>query len=139
MQSNTASFFTDQLTYSDIRFEGWLKINELRRTRDREEVREWIDDYDGKPAHIEGSLTELTIDFGDKEDVEDLSWKEFFDIFEKENLVMIHEIENIIGSDGRHPSEQYDFELYTRDSLGEVPETEMDDQQVRSNTEETSI
>jgi len=37
--------------------------------------------------------------------VEDLSWKEFFDIFEKENLVMIHEIENIIGSDGRHPSE----------------------------------
>ena len=98
-----------------------------------------MDDYDGVPAHREGSLTELTIDFGEKDDLEGLSWKEFFDIFEKENLVMVHEIENIIDSDGRHPGEKYDFERETRDSLGEVSETEMDDQQVRSNTEETSI
>lgn len=50
---------------------------------------------------------------------------------------MIYELEDKAGDDGRHPTEKYDFTHETRGSGTESPETEMDNPNVRENTEET--
>ena len=100
-------------------------------------MRDWIEEYDGIPANREGEPVELTIDFGERKNSNELSWKEFFDIFQKENLVMVYEMEDKVENDGRSPSEKYDFEHEKRNTGPLYPETEMDDPQVRQNTEET--
>jgi len=110
---------------------------DTKTTRDHEEIEDWIVDHGGLPAREAGSFAELRVDFEGLDDLEELSWKEFFEILDSENLAMEYEEEQI-GGDSRPPSEKYDFIVETRNSSQDVSGTEMDEESVKANTEETS-
>ncbi len=64
------------------------------KTTDHDEIRKWAEARDGHPAKIdtgrEGGI--LRIDFGEKEEnLEEISWEEFFDIFDKNRLAFLYQ------------------------------------------------
>lgn len=107
-------------------------------TADPDEIQDWIEERGGEPAISSENSRELRVDFGDKEDVEQISWEEFLEILDEENLMMVYEQDAIAGSDETSPSEEYDFVRETRSSPEDVPDTEMDDDEILGNMEETS-
>lgn len=73
-----------------------------KETSDRETIRKWTRERGGKPAVIKerNVRTEiLRIDFPDQQskNLEDISWEEWFDIFEKNDLQFIYQDETISG------------------------------------------
>lgn len=66
---------------------------------DHEEVRGWIEEHGGRPALVRGVLEEegeenpeiLHIAFDGDVGVEEISWSEFFDRFDNENLALVYE------------------------------------------------
>ncbi|WP_247729036.1 hypothetical protein [Halovivax limisalsi] len=65
-------------------------------TTDHETIREWAEERGGRPARVEGTGDGdgglLRIDFGDQDDdLEELSWDEFFDEFEDSDLALVYE------------------------------------------------
>jgi hypothetical protein len=63
-------------------------------TTDHDKIRKWVEDHDGQPAVVrtkgEGGI--LRIDFGEpEENLEEVSWEEFFDIFENSSLAFLYE------------------------------------------------
>ena len=55
-------------------------------------IRQWAEARDGHPARVEGTGDGglLRIDFGEPEErLEQISWDEFFDAFEKNNLAFL--------------------------------------------------
>lgn len=66
------------------------------RTIDHEEIREWIEAHGGMPAVVEGTHSEgsgiLRVDFGAPEDnLEAISWEEFFRIFDENDLAFVYQ------------------------------------------------
>jgi len=106
-------------------------------TADPDEIQDWIEEHGGEPAISENS-GELRVDFGDQEELVPIPWKEFLEILEQERLMMVYEEDVIAGSDESSPSEEYEFVTDTRDTPEDVPDTEMDDDDVLGNMEETS-
>ena len=76
-----------------------------RTTTDHDEIRQWVEARDGKPAKIKGTGNKkdsgvLRIDFpgGTGEDkLESISWEEFFQKFEKEKLAFLYQDEKANG------------------------------------------
>jgi hypothetical protein len=71
-------------------------------TTDHNKVREWIEERDGRPAIVvatkNGSSGLLRIDFGDKDEgLEEISWDEFFKIFDDNNLAFLYQDEAATG------------------------------------------
>ena len=74
-----------------------------RKTVDHEAIREWAEARGGRPARVAetapdkpegkpGSAGILRIDFGEPDAaLEQISWKELFDTFEKYGLALLHE------------------------------------------------
>lgn len=71
-----------------------------KTTTDHEKIRRWAEDRGGRPAAVVGPMTNkiaggLRIDFPDYDSGEvlrEITWTEFFDKFEEQNLVfMYHE------------------------------------------------
>jgi hypothetical protein len=63
-------------------------------TTDHNEIRRWAEENGGRPARVVGSEAALRIDFPgepDGEDLESISWEEFFDTFEQQSLVFLYE------------------------------------------------
>ncbi|WP_331376634.1 hypothetical protein [Sinorhizobium chiapasense] len=63
-------------------------------TIDHDTIRNWAEARDGQPARVKGATDGgvLRIDFGTPEDtLEKISWEEFFEIFEKNNLAFLHQ------------------------------------------------
>jgi len=65
-------------------------------TTDHQEIRQWVEAREGKPARVKGTGSKedaglLRIDFpgGVEEQLEEISWNEFFDKFEKEGLAFV--------------------------------------------------
>jgi hypothetical protein len=65
----------------------------IKITTNHEAIREWIEGHDGRPAIIRGSvdtLSGLSIVFGNdnalRQEMEEISWDEFFDTFESAHL-----------------------------------------------------
>lgn len=110
---------------------------DTKTTRDHDEIEEWITDHGGVPAREAGSFGELRVAFEGLDGLEELSWKEFFEILDSEDLEMEYEEEEI-GGDSRPPSEKYDFIVKARTTSQDVSGTEMDDEKIQSNMEETS-
>jgi hypothetical protein len=75
--------------------------NQTRSTRDREEIRRWAEQRGGKPSHVkrigEGEeISILRIDFPGytgEETLEPISWEDWFDKFENQDLVLIYQEE----------------------------------------------
>jgi len=75
-------------------------------TTDHDTIRGWVEERDGRPARVEGTGEGdgglLRIDFGDSDDdLEGISWDEFFEAFEENNLAMIYQEETSGGEESR--------------------------------------
>jgi len=74
-----------------------------KTTIDHEQIRDWVEERTGKPAKLQLDLdqeeiiiddnnTLLRIKFGDeKENLVEITWGEFFDQFEKDNVAFLYE------------------------------------------------
>lgn len=63
-------------------------------TTDHDEIRQWVEQRDGHPAKVDvsGDGGILRIDFGEPEDtLTEISWEEFFEIFEDRKLAFLHQ------------------------------------------------
>ena len=75
-------------------------------TTDHEAIRQWVEARGGKPAHVRstgsGGGGLLRIEFDDSEDdLEPISWDEFFDAFEENDLAFLYQEETEDGSESR--------------------------------------
>lgn len=75
---------------------------ESKTTTDHDEIREWVEERGGQPAYVESTEDAdsglLRIDFPDEgngdggdENLEDVSWDEFFETFEDEDLAFLYQ------------------------------------------------
>ena len=78
--------------------------DESQTTTDHDEIREWVEERDGEPAYVEstedGDSGLLRIDFpdeGDDENLDDISWDEFFETFEENDLAFLYQDETDDG------------------------------------------
>jgi len=68
-------------------------------TTDHDTIRTWAEARDGRPARVKGTGDEkdaglLRLDFGKpEENLEEISWDEFFDKFEESGLAFLYEDE----------------------------------------------
>jgi hypothetical protein len=63
-------------------------------TTDHDKIREWAESRGGHPAMVktggEGGI--LRIDFGEPEEtLEEVTWDEFFEVFDERNLAFLYE------------------------------------------------
>lgn len=66
------------------------------RTRDEDTIRDWVEARNGHPAQVRGTEGLLRIDFedGDRdEDLEQISWEDFFAVFEDRGLTFLYDPE----------------------------------------------
>lgn len=73
-----------------------------QRTTDHETIRKWAEARDGKPAVIsrdEEKTEMLRLNFPGyaEENLEEIDWDEWFDIFEENNLALIYQEETKEG------------------------------------------
>lgn len=72
---------------------------EPKTTTDHEKIRQWAEQRGGRPASVVGEneiAGGLRIDFPDYDSgevLEEITWTEFFDKFEEQNLVFMYEEE----------------------------------------------
>lgn len=79
-------------------------MSEAVKTTDHEEIRKWAEARDGRPSVVRtrGSGGILRIDFGKPEDeLEEISWDEFFEIFEENDLAFLHQDKTEDGGKSR--------------------------------------
>jgi hypothetical protein len=66
-------------------------------TTDHDEIRRWVEERGGRPSVVKGSRDRegggiLRIDFAEPdESLEEISWEEFFKIFEDRKLAFLHQ------------------------------------------------
>jgi hypothetical protein len=73
---------------------------EAKTTTDHDKIRKWVEARDGHPARVKDTGNPnsgiLRIDypgFSGEDSLEQISWAEFFDIFEKNNLAFLYQDE----------------------------------------------
>lgn len=81
---------------------------ESKTTKDHEEIRNWVTERGGRPAVVQGTKSDgdgvLRIDFpGGAEDgrLEEITWDEFFQIFDKNNLTFLYQEQLESGEQSR--------------------------------------
>lgn len=69
-------------------------MSEAKRTTDHDEIRAWIESRGGVPSRVRGTAPGgiLRVDFGEpEEDLEEIPWETFFEIFDDRELVFLHQ------------------------------------------------
>lgn len=82
-------------------------MSEAKATTDHGEIRQWAEKRGGRPCRVEtrdksrgGGI--LRLDFGDKdENLEEISWEEFFTIFDDNSLAFLHQDKTADGKESR--------------------------------------
>ena len=82
---------------------------ESKTTTDHDEIRRWVEARGGRPAAVKetGGGDDpgiLRIDYpgrGDDESLEEISWEQFFEAFEKNKLAFLYQEETKDGSESR--------------------------------------
>jgi hypothetical protein len=81
---------------------------QAKKTTDHEKIRRWVEERGGCPARVKGTGDGdpgvLRIDypgFSGQETLEEISWDEFFDKFEEENLAFLYQEETEGGEESR--------------------------------------
>src|SRR3546814_11945298 len=80
-------------------------MSQAVKTTDHDEIRTWAEERNGRPAVIrtkgrKGGV--LRIDFGEPEDdLKEIEWDEFFEIFDDANLAFLHQDETGEGDERR--------------------------------------
>lgn len=81
--------------------------SESRTTTDHDEIRRWVEEHGGQPASVRGTESGdgagvLRVDFpgGAGEDqLQQISWDEWFEKFEKEGLAFLYQEQKASGED----------------------------------------
>ncbi|MBW3608679.1 MAG: hypothetical protein KY463_10035 [Actinobacteria bacterium] len=80
--------------------------SESHTTTEHDEIRRWVEEHDGKPASVRGTGNGgpgvLRIDFpggAGEDELEHISWDEWFAKFEQENLAFLYQEEKASGED----------------------------------------
>ena len=72
-----------------------------KTTTDHDEIRRWVEANNGHPARVKGTEPGglLRIDFDEPEEsLEEISWEEFFELFEQNNLAFLYQEESNGGT-----------------------------------------
>jgi len=81
-----------------------------KRTTDHEQIRRWAEARSGKPVRVQGTAKDddaglLRIDFpddnDDEEDLEEISWDEFFEKFDEKRLAFVYQEKTASGEPSR--------------------------------------
>ncbi len=67
-------------------------MSEANSTTDHDEIRRWVEARNGRPARVRSSGPGglLRIDFGEpEEELEEISWEDFFRIFDENKLAFL--------------------------------------------------
>ena len=81
-------------------------MTDARKTTDHDEIRQWVEERNGKPASVAGTSKDdedvglVSIDFaedGDDESLEQISWDEFFEKFEQKQLAFLYQEQKANG------------------------------------------
>lgn len=80
--------------------------NKSKKTHDHNEIRKWIEDRNGRPSVVtstnDGDSALLRVDFLEPDDeLEEVSWEEFFRIFDENNLDFLYQEETADGNESR--------------------------------------
>jgi hypothetical protein len=94
-----------------------MATSTTKKTTDREEIRRWVEEHGGQPARVRGTGGDgdpgvLRIDFpggAGEDDLEPVSWDEWFEKFDQENLAFLYQDERASGEDSTF------FKLVNRD------------------------
>ena len=82
-------------------------MSDSKTTTDHDEIRRWAEERGGRPVTAKGTESGgepgvLRFDFNEPEDsLEEISWDEFFEKFEKEKLALLYQEETKDGSESR--------------------------------------
>ena len=102
-----------------------VRKERARTTVDHDVIKEWVEDRDGHPARVKSTGVRghgglLRIDFGEPEaNLERISWEEFLDAFEENELAFLYQEELKGGKTSRF------FKFVNRDdALTDVNEEE---------------
>ncbi len=84
-------------------------MSEAKATTDHEKIRSWVEERGGKPAAVKGTGSGddpgiLRIDFPGytgEESLREISWEQFFEKFEKEQLAFLFQEETKEGNESR--------------------------------------
>ncbi len=83
---------------------------ESKKTTNHDTIKKWVDERNGKPSTVKGTVNEgehtglLRIDFpgySGEETLEEVSWDEFFDQFEKSKLAFLYQEKTEDGNESR--------------------------------------
>lgn len=84
------------------------QISQSEVTTEHKTIRQWAEERDGKPARVKGTGNDdssgvLRIDFpgGSEENLETISWDEFFKAFDENNLAFLYQTEGKDGNTSR--------------------------------------
>jgi len=91
--------------------------SESKTTTNQEEIRAWVEQHDGVPASVRGTeggeeAGVLRIDFpggAGEDELEHISWDEWFQKFEEEDLAFLYQEQKASGEDSTF------FKLVSRD------------------------
>jgi hypothetical protein len=99
--------------------------HEATATTDHEEIRRWAEERGGQPARVRGTGPDtgvLRICFPgagtDEDQLEPISWDEWFEKFDKERLALLHQDRTKAGRESRF------FKLVSREQAGSRPGTD---------------
>jgi len=101
-----------ELVVGDVlnpRKDGRIFMSETKQTTDHQKIRQWVEERGGRPAAVKGTGRGndpgvLRIDFPDysgDDTLEPISWEQFFDKFEKEQLAFLYQDETKEGGESR--------------------------------------
>jgi hypothetical protein len=84
-------------------------MSESKVTTNHDEIRKWVEQRNGKPACVRGTggkndVGMLRINFpgySGEETLEEISWDEFFDKFDDNNLAMVYQDKTADGTTSR--------------------------------------
>ncbi len=82
---------------------------ESKTTTDHDTIRKWVEERGARPAAVKGTGGGddpgiLRVDFpgaGDEDSLEEISWEEFFDKFEENDLAFLYQEETSGGKESR--------------------------------------
>jgi hypothetical protein len=79
-------------------------MSEAQTTTDHEEIRQWAEKRGGRPATVrstikrgEAGLLRLDFEPDDEADLEPISWEDFFEKFDKEDLTFLYQEKTASG------------------------------------------
>ena len=83
--------------------------HESKTTKDHSTVKKWAEDRNGKPAVVEstsnssegGGLLRINFPGYAEDNLKNISWEEFFEIFDENNLQFLYQEEKQDGQESR--------------------------------------